>query len=460
MATTDYTLDRGLPASIEAERAVLGAILLDNLTYSQASEHLLADDFSLDSHRRIYLRMMELAESSRPIDFVTLTEQLGQHKEIEAVGGVAYVTSITDGLPRVKNIEQYVRIVKDKALLRNLIHAASNAIQKAYEQDAPAEEIVDSAESAIFQISEQRIGVGFQGITEIVKESFGSIDKLYERGQRITGLETHFEDFDNLTSGLQKSDLIIIAARPSMGKTAFAINIAENAAVLDKKVVGVFSLEMSRESLLLRMLCSQSRVDSHKLRMGFLSREDRGKLVAGLGALLEAPIFIDDTPGISISEMRAKCRRLQQAQGRLDMVVVDYLQLVSGSPSGGGRRYENRTQEVSAISRGLKALAKELRCPVVALSQLSRAPETRTGNNRPQLSDLRESGSIEQDADVVAFIFREEVYKPDDPDLEGEAELIVAKQRNGPTDRVRLAFLKQFTRFENRATDAGPSDAY
>jgi len=224
--------------------------------------------------------------------------------------------------------------------------------------------------------------------------------------------------------------------------------------------VGIFSLEMSRESLLLRMLCSQARVDSHKLRTGFLSREDRGKLVAGLGALLEAPIFIDDTPGISMSEMRAKCRRLQQAQGKLDMIVVDYLQLVSGSPAGGGRRYENRTQEVSAISRGLKALAKEMRCPLVALSQLSRAPETRTGNNRPQLSDLRESGSIEQDADVVGFIFREEVYKPDDPDLEGEAELIIAKQRNGPTDRVRLAFLKQFTRFENRAGEAGPSDNY
>lgn len=457
MATADYTLDRSLPASIDAERAVLGAILLDNLTYSQAAEHLNADDFSLDSHRRIYLRMVELSETNRPIDFVTLTEQLGQHKEIEAVGGVAYVTSLTDGLPRVKNIEQYVRIVKDKALLRSLIHAANSAIQKAYEQDAPAEEIVDSAESAIFQISEKRIGVGFQGITEIVKDSFGSIDKLYERGQRITGLETHFEDLDNLTSGLQKSDLIIIAARPSMGKTAFAINIAENAAVLDKKVVGVFSLEMSRESLLLRLLCSQARVDSHKLRMGFLSREDRSKLVAGLGALLEAPIFIDDTPGISMSEMRAKSRRLQQSQGRLDLIIVDYLQLVSGNPAGGGRRYENRTQEVSAISRGLKALAKEMRCPVVALSQLSRAPETRAGNNRPQLSDLRESGSIEQDADVVGFIFREEVYKPDDPDLEGEAELIIAKQRNGPTDRVRLAFLKQFTRFENRARDMGPS---
>ncbi|HLW51877.1 MAG TPA: replicative DNA helicase [Candidatus Angelobacter sp.] len=459
MASTDYSLDRGLPASADAERAVLGAILLDNDAYPQAAEFLRAEDFSLDSHRRIYLRMMELAESGRPVDFVTLTEQLGQHNEIESVGGVAYVTSLTDGLPRVKNIQQYVTIVKDKALLRGLIHAASGAIEKAYAQDAPADEIVDAAESAIFQIAEKRIGQGFMGIPEIVQRSFGTIDKLYEQGQRITGLETHFEDFDALTSGLQKSDLIIVAARPSMGKTAFAINIAENAAVRDKKVVGVFSLEMSRESLLLRMLCSQSMVDSHKLRTGFLGRDDYRKLVDGLAALVEAPIFIDDTPSISLSEMRAKCRRLQQAHGRLDMVVVDYLQLVAASPLGSsGRRYENRTQEVSAISRGLKAMAKELRCPVVALSQLSRAPENRTGNNRPQLADLRESGAIEQDADVVAFIFREEVYKPDDPDLEGKAELIIAKQRNGPTGIVKLAFIKRSTRFENLAVDQGQGE--
>jgi replicative DNA helicase len=459
MATTDYSLDRGLPASADAERAVLGAILLDNQTYPQAAEFLRAEDFSLDSHRRIYLRMMELAESGRAIDYVTLTEQLGQHKEIESVGGVAYVTSLTDGLPRVKNIEQYVKIVKDKALLRGLIHAASSAIQKAYEQEAPAEEIVDAAESAIFQVAEKRIGQGFMAIPDIVRSSFGSIDKLYEQGQRITGLETHFEDFDGMTSGLQKSELIIIAARPSMGKTAFAINIAENAAVRDKKVVGVFSLEMSRESLLLRMLCSQSMVDSHKLRTGFLGRDDYRKLVDGLALLVEAPIFLDDTPSISLSEMRAKCRRLQQSQGRLDMVIVDYLQLVASAPLGtAGRRYENRTQEVSAISRGLKAMAKELRCPVVALSQLSRAPENRTGNNRPQLADLRESGAIEQDADVVAFIFREEVYKPDDPDLEGKAELIIAKQRNGPTGIVKLAFIKRSTRFENLASESGTGE--
>src|SRR5437588_1511327 len=399
---------------------------------------------------------MAFAESGRHIDFVTLTEPLGQHKEIEAVGGVVYVTSLTDGLPRVKNIEQYVKIVKDKAMLRYLIHAANSAMEQAYEQEAPAEEIIDAAESAIFQIAEKRIGQGFQGIQEIVKASFGSIDKLYEQGQRITGLETHFADLDGMTSGLQKSDLVIIAARPSMGKTAFAINIAENAAVRDNKVVGVFSLEMSREALLLRLLCSQSRVDSHKLRTGFLGREDYGKLVQGMAALAEAPIFIDDTPGISISEMRAKCRRLQQAQGRLDLIIVDYLQLVAGTPTGGGKRYENRTQEVSAISRGLKGLAKEMRCPVIALSQLSRAPESRTGNNRPQLADLRESGAIEQDADVVAFIFREEVYKPDDPDLEGKAELIIAKQRNGPTGVVRLAFIKNSTRFVDATNEEPP----
>ncbi len=456
MATTEHILDRGLPASAEAERAILGAILLDNSSYPQAAEFLRAEDFSLDSHRRIYLRMMELAETGRAIDFVTLTEQLGQHKEIESVGGVAYVTSLTDGLPRVKNIEQYVKIVKDKALLRGLIHAATSAIQKAYEQEAPAEEIVDAAESEIFKVAEQRIGRGFQGVQEIVKQSFGSIDKLYEQGQRITGLETHFTEFDNKTSGLQKSDLIIIAARPSMGKTALAINIAENAAVLDNKVVGVFSLEMSRESLLMRLLCSQARVDSHKLRTGFLGRDDYNQLVTALAGLIEAPIFIDDTPGISVSEMRAKCRRLQQSQGRLDLIVVDYLQLVAGAPTGTAKRYENRTQEVSAISRGLKGLAKEMRCPVLALSQLSRAPENRTGNNRPQLADLRESGAIEQDADVVAFIFREEVYKRDDPDLEGKAELIIAKQRNGPTGTVHLAFVGRSTRFENVTGEEPP----
>jgi replicative DNA helicase len=450
-----------MPASLDAERSILGAILLDNAAYNEAAESLKPDDFSLDSHRRIFARMMDLMETGRPIDIITITEELSKKKEVEAVGGVAYLSSLTDGVPARPSIEQYVKIVKDKALLRGLIHACTNAIARASEQADDATEIIDAAESAIFQIAENRLGMGFLGITEIVKQSFGSIDKLYERGQRITGLETHYEKLDEMTSGLQASDLVIIAARPSMGKTAFAINIAENAAVRDKRVVGVFSLEMSREALLLRMLCSQSRVDSHKLRTGFLAREDYGKLVQGMAALAEAPIFIDDSPALSITEMRAKTRRLMQAQGRLDLVVVDYLQLMSG---GGGRRYENRTQEVSAVSRGLKALAKELRCPVVALSQLSRAPESRgKGEQRPQLSDLRESGSIEQDADVVAFIFREEYYmKREDvpPELEGVAEIIIAKQRNGPTGSIKLAFLKNSTRFENLAEGALPREEY
>ncbi len=445
MATTDYSLARSLPANVEAERSILGAILLDNLSYHQAAEHLKPDDFSLDSHRRIYSRMMDLAESARPIDMITLVEELDRHKELEPIGDVAYVSGLLDGVPDRPSIEHYVKIVRDKALLRGLMHAANAAIARAAEQSDPAEEILNDAEAAIFQLSEKRIGRGFMGVQEIVKESFGSVDALLQRGQRITGLETHYTDLDEMTSGLQKSDLIIVAARPSMGKTAFALNIAENAAIEDKKVVGVFSLEMSREALLLRLLCSRARVDSHKMRTGSLWRDDMNKVVRAMEELASAPIFIDDTPGIALSEMRAKARRLMQSQGKLDLIIVDYLQLMSG----GSKRYENRTQEVSAISRGLKALAKELTVPVISLSQLSRAPESRGGDHRPQLADLRESGSIEQDADVVAFIFREEVYKQDDPELQGKAELIIAKQRNGPTGKVTLAFLKNSTRFES-----------
>ena len=444
---TDYNLVSSLPANVEAERSILGAILLDNLSYNQAAEHLKPEDFSLDSHRRIYSRMMDLAESSRPIDMITLVEELDQRKELESVGDVGYVSGLVDGVPDRPSIEHYVKIVRDKALLRGLIHAANAAIARAADQSDPAEEILNDAESAIFQLSEKRIGRGFMGVQEIVKESFGSVDALLQRGQRITGLATHYTDLDEMTSGLQRSDLIIIAARPSMGKTAFAMNIAENAAIADQKVVGMFSLEMSREALLLRLLCSCARVDSHKMRTGSLWRDDMQKVVQAMEQLANAPIYIDDTPGISLSEMRAKARRLQQSVGKLDLLIVDYLQLMSG----GGRRYENRTQEVSAISRGLKALAKELQVPVVALSQLSRAPESRGGDHRPQLADLRESGSIEQDADVVMFIFREEVYKQDDPDLQGRAEIIMAKQRNGPTGKISLAFLKNSTRFESLA---------
>jgi replicative DNA helicase len=446
LATTDYSLAHSLPANVEAERSILGAILLDNFAYNQAAESLKPENFSLDSHRRIYLRMVDLAESSRAIDLITLCEELGRHKELEAIGDVAYISSLLDGVPDRPSIEHYIQIVRDKALLRGLMHAANAAIARAAEQSDPAEEILNEAEAAIFQLSENRVGRGFMGVQEIVKEKFGSIDALLQKGQRITGVETHYVDLDEMTSGLQKSDLIIIAARPSMGKTAFAMNIAENAAILDQKVVGVFSLEMSNEALLQRLLCSVARVDSHKFRTGSLWQDDTKRISQALEKLTHAPIFIDDTPGIGLSEMRAKARRLKQSQGQLDLIIVDYLQLMSG----GSRRFENRTQEVSAISRGLKGLAKELEVPVIALSQLSRAPESRgAGDHRPQLADLRESGSIEQDADVVAFIFREEVYKPDVPELDGVAEILIRKQRNGPTGTVKLAFLKSSTRFES-----------
>jgi replicative DNA helicase len=452
MATTDYSLERGLPVSMEAERSILGAILLDNSLYDQAAENLTPDDFSLDAHRRVYSRMRDLQESGRPVDMITLVEELDRRKEVEAIGGVAYLSSLIDGVPDRPSIEHYVHIVRNKALLRGLINLAQNAIAEAIEHSDEAEGVLGRAEQAIFQLSENRIGQGFMNIPSIIKGSFGSLEELYARGQEITGLATHYTLLDKLTSGLQPSDLIIIAARPSMGKTALAMNIAENAAVLDGKVVGVFSLEMSREALLMRMLASHAQVDSKDLRQGFLTKEDMRKLTRATEQLSHSKLFIDDSPGISVSEMRAKARRLRQTEG-LDLLIVDYLQLMSAVPIG-GKRFENRTQEVSAISRGLKALAKELKVPVIALSQLSRAPESRGGDHRPQLSDLRESGSIEQDADVVAFIFREEVYKKDDPDLDGIAELIVAKQRNGPTDTIRMAFIKRYTRFENLAKES------
>jgi len=465
MATTpDIAFERGLPASIDAERSILGAILLDNHSYNAAAEKLHADDFALDSHRRIYSRMAELIDASRAVDIVTLSEELAKRKEVEAVGGVAYLASLTEGLPRRISIEEYVRIVKDKSLLRQLINICSTAITRAADQGEEAFEILNAAESGLLEVTERGITRGFASIPEIVRDSFGTIDNLYKEGREVTGLATHFTDFDKMTSGLQASELIIIAARPSMGKTAWAINIAQNAAVHGGKVVAVFSLEMSKESLLRRMLASQALVDSQKIQKGFLLREDQQKLTLALEQLAESRLFIDDTPGISLTEMRAKARRLRQMSGSLDLVVVDYLQLMTASTSGpGGKRYENRTQEVSAISRGLKALAKELQVPVIALSQLSRASEQRGGDKKPMLSDLRESGSIEQDADVVAFIHRESYYNRDengqpDPDTEGKAEIIIAKQRNGPTGSVHLAYLSKCTRFENLAYGPGGGD--
>jgi replicative DNA helicase len=461
---SDVSLERGLPASVEAERSILGAILLDNHSYNEAAEKLRSEDFSLDSHRRIYSRMAELIDAHRAVDIVTLAEELARRKEVEAVGGVAYLASLTEGLPRRPSIEEYVRIVKDKSLARQLIGICNTAITRAADQSDEALVVLDAAESGLLEVSERGITRGFAGIPEIVRDSFGTIDNLYAQQKEVTGLATHYTQFDKMTSGLQASDLIIIAARPSMGKTAWAINIAENAAVRDGKIVAVFSLEMSKESLLRRMLASQALVSMQKIQTGFIPKADRGKLMEALERLAESKIFIDDTPAIALSEMRAKARRLQRQQGGLDLIVIDYLQLMSASSFGvGARRYENRTQEVSAISRGLKALAKELRVPVVALSQLSRASEQRGGDKKPMLSDLRESGSIEQDADVVAFIHRDSYYNKDengeeDPDSKNKAEIIIAKQRNGPTGSVHLAYLAECTRFENMAFGEAPGE--
>ena len=447
------SLDAGLPANIDAEKTILGAILLDNAAHSEASERLEADDFSLDSHRRIFLRMTELMNEHRSVDIVTLSNELSRFKEIESVGGVAYLASLTEGLPMRPVIEDYIRIVKDKSLLRKLMLICSAAIARAADQSETALEVLDSAEAQLLEVSEKGIVRGLEPLDMIIQNSFGSIDNLYKQSREVTGLATGFTKLDQLTSGLQKGELIIIAARPSMGKTAFAINIAENAAIQTKAIVAVFSLEMSKESLLRRMLASQAWVDQRKLQTGFLGREDQQKLQNALEQLIESRLFIDDSAGISLAEMRAKARRLKQTVGGLDLIVVDYLQLMSATlPAAGGKRYENRTQEVSAISRGLKALAKELEVPVVALSQLSRASERRGDDKRPMLSDLRESGSIEQDADVVMFIHREAYYNRTEEMSESDrakSEIIIAKQRNGPTDTALLNFVAKFTRFDN-----------
>lgn len=457
MATIpDLRLDTGMPANVDAEKTILGAILLDNAAHSEAAEKLEPDDFSLDSHRRIFLRMTELMDLQRAVDIVTLANELSRYKEVESIGGVAYLASLTEGLPRRPVIEEYIRIVKDKSLLRKLMGICSLAIARAADQGESALEVLGAAESQLMEVTERGITHGFQSLDQIVQHSFGTIDNLYKQSREVTGLATDFTDFDRLTSGLQKDELIIIAARPSMGKTALAINIAQNAAISHNAIVAVFSLEMSKESLLRRMLASQAPVDQRKLQTGSIFREDRDKLQRALSDLVETRLFIDDTAGISMAEMRAKARRLRQTAGGLDLVVIDYLQLMSATlPSAGGKRYENRTQEVSAISRGLKALAKELNVPVVALSQLSRASERRGEDKRPFLSDLRESGSIEQDADVVAFIHREAYYNRSEEmseDEKADSEIIVAKQRNGPTGTVHLYFVSRYTRFENPDT--------
>jgi len=443
----DAVAERTLPHNLEAERSVLGAILLHNDAFNLVAEVIDVADFFRDAHRRIFDKMVKLSERGDAIDLVTLKEELGRSGEIDEVGGPAYITALVDGVPRSANVEHYARIIKEKATLRNLIFSANKILATAYSAEEEADVILDQAEHAIFAIADDKIRDGFVSLRDLAHASLDTIEKLHARKELITGVPTGFTDLDELTSGLQPSDLVIIAARPSMGKTSLVLNMAQHVGTKTGMTVGLFSLEMSKEQLFLRMLTAEARIDAHRLRGGFLGERDWGKLSQAIGTLSETKIFIDDSPAIGTLEMRAKCRRLKSEHG-LHLVIVDYIQLMQGRG-----RFENRTLEVASISRSLKGLAKELNVPIVMLSQLSRAPEARS-DRRPQLSDLRESGALEQDADVVLFIYREDQYADRNAppsDTQGVAEIIIGKQRNGPTGVVRLAFIKEFTRFENLA---------
>ena len=434
--------DRTLPHNLEAERSVLGAILIHNDAFNQAAEVLNPRDFYRDAHRRIFEKMIQLSERGNAIDFITLKEELSKSGELDEVGGPAYVASLVDGLPHATNVEHYARIVREKSTLRNLIFSANKILATAYEAELEPNLILDEAEQSIFAIAEDRIRAGFVSMRQLAHASFETIERAHEKKQLITGVPSGFTDLDELTAGFQGGDLVIIAARPSVGKTALALNIAQHVGTKTGRTVGIFSLEMSKEQLFLRMLTSEAHIDSHRLRTGFLVESDWGRLSHALGTLSEAKVFIDDTPGIGVLEMRAKSRRLMSEHG-LDMLIVDYIQLMQGRG-----RFENRTLELASISRSLKVLAKELSVLVVILSQLSRAPEARS-DHRPMLSDLRESGALEQDADVVMLLFRPDQYPDVKPEDENIAEVNIAKQRNGPTGLVRLAFLKSETRFGN-----------
>ena len=439
--------ERTLPHNLEAERSVLGAILINNDAFNVAAELIDASDFFRDAHRRVFDTMVNLNERGLAIDLITLKDELGRGGSLDDVGGPAYIAALADGVPRSTNVEHYAQIVKEKATLRNLIHSASRILSTAYRAEENADTLLDQAEQEIFSIAEDKVHTGFVPLADLVQGSFSTIEKLQEHKGFITGVPTGFVEIDNLTSGLQPSDLVIVAARPSMGKTSLVLNIAQHVGIKTDRTVGFFSLEMAKEQLFMRMLTTEAEVDAHRFRSGFLSERDYGQLSAALGRLADAKVFIDDTAALGVLEMRAKSRRLKAEHG-LDLIVVDYIQLMVGRG-----RFENRNQELAAISRSLKGLAKELNVPVVALSQLSRAPESRA-DRRPQLSDLRESGALEQDADVVMFIFREEQYEAT-PENENLAEIILGKQRNGPTGTVKLAFLKQYTRFENLSPREG-----
>lgn len=460
----DVTLVKTMPQSLEAERAVLGAVLVNPSLFDQIVDILKPHDFYLESHRRIFSAMASLSTDAQPIDSLTLTDELEKNNDLESVGGASYIASMPDGIPSISNIEQYAMIIREKSLLRRLIHSSNEILINSYANELDAAELVEKAEKAIFEISQDQVKKDFKQVSLITPEVIEKLEERYQNQQSVTGVPSGFTDLDRLTSGFQPSDLIIIAGRPAMGKTSLAMNMACNAAGKGCKV-GIFSLEMSSIQLVARMISSDAEVNSHRIRQGDLSQEDWSRVTASSKKLFDFPLFIDDTPGVSVVEMRSKCRRLKAEHG-LDMVIIDYLQLMSGSSFGNrSGRYENRQNEISAISRSLKIMAKELETPVVALSQLSRAPEQRKDDHRPQLSDLRESGSIEQDADLVLFVYRQDVYRKknsgnseessaENPDLDGLAELIIGKQRNGPTGTVKLVFFDKYTRFDNYTEQA------
>jgi len=443
MKEVESQIDKLPPQNVEAEQSILGAILIDNEALPKAIEVIDPDDFYKQSHRKIFQAMIELFEKSEPIDLITLTDNMKRQDDLDAVGGVAYLSSLVNMIPTAANIKYHSKIVREKGLLRNLLRSATEIASRVYEDNLEAEELVDYAERSIFDISDKRIKASFVTLKEVIKGSFEMIEHLYDKKETVTGVPSGFRDLDNLTTGFQKGDLIVVGGRPSMGKTAFALNVAQHVGLESRESVAIFSLEMAKEQLAFRMLCSEAMVNSSSIRKGFIQKEDWHKLTAGASRLTGAPIFIDDSSGITVLELRAKARRLKREHG-LSLVIVDYLQLMRSRGS-----FERREQEISDISRSLKALAKELSVPVIAVSQLNRSVEQRRPPT-PILADLRESGAIEQDADVILFLYRDEVYNKDNPANKGEAEIIIAKQRNGPTGIVKLAFNSSCTRFLSR----------
>ncbi|MCG6553339.1 MAG: replicative DNA helicase [Candidatus Magnetominusculus sp. LBB02] len=441
MKDMDYAIEKLPPQNIDAEQYVLGAVLLENEALYKAIEIISPADFYKDSHRCIFAAMLGLLDKSEPIDIITLADQLRRQDDIEKAGGMSYLSTVVNSVPTAANVIYHCKIIREKAILRGLIQGATGIISNIYEESQDADEMMDFAERTIFALSEQRMRRPFSKLDEVVKESLKMIERLYDNKEAVTGVASGFKDLDELTTGFQQGDLIIIGGRPSMGKTALCLNIAQHVGISVKEPVAIFSLEMSKRQLALRMLCSEAMVDSNRVRKGFLRQEDWPKLTSAAGRLAEAPIFIDDASDIGVLEMRSKARRLKMEHG-LGMVIVDYLQLVRGR-SG----VERREQEISEISRSLKGLAKELNIPVIALSQLNRLVEQRRPPI-PTIADLRESGAIEQDADVILFLYRDEVYNRDDPASKGKAELHVAKQRNGPAGvKVNLTFMSEITRF-------------